>query len=239
MSSPNYSEVAESPLDGVPHPAPLFRDLPPESLQALRATDCACVYPKGTVLFAEGTSPRAVHQLYRGSVKLSVCSRDGKALILHVAGPGELLGLSAVVSGLPYGMTAETLEPCLTHSIKAEDFVAFLGAHGEAGLRVARHLSLDYQAACARIRSFGLSKSVAERLARLLLDWCAARGKETDRGVRLRVTFTHEDIARMIGTSRETVTRLLGELRRRRIISVEGSELTIRNKAALEDVARA
>jgi CRP/FNR family transcriptional regulator len=238
MRSPNFSEVAETSHDCVPHPAALFRDLPPESLQALQAINRACIYAKGAALFAEGTSPCAVHALYRGSVKLSVCSKEGKTLILQVAGPGELLGLSAVVTGAPYEMTAVTLEPCLTNLIRAEDFIAFLSTHGEACLRVAQHLSHNYHAACARLRSFGLSNTAAERLAKLLLDWCVTRGQETDCGVRLRVAFTHENIARMIGASRETVTRLLGEFKRRRIICVEGSDLKVLDKAALEAVAR-
>ena len=238
MHSPGDVLVLDSAASYAPQTEGLFRHLPPESLRAFRAISCPRLCPGGTALFAEGESPRAVHMLLRGRVKLSVSSREGKVLILDVAEPGELLGLSAVVSGLPCGMTAETLEPCLVNSVGNADFLQFLAAHADASLLVARQLSRNYIAACDRIRSLGLASSAAEKLAKLLLGWCAAGGKETERGVRLKVTFTHENIGRMIGTSRETVTRLFADFKARGIVCWEGSTLTVLDRAELEEVAR-
>jgi CRP/FNR family transcriptional regulator len=83
------------------------------------------------------------------------------------------------------------------------------------------------------IRSLGLSHSVSEKLARLLLEW-ASDGDETKDGIRIKISLTHEEIAQLIGTSRETVTRVLGEFRDREFAQLRGSTLLIRNKAALE-----
>jgi CRP/FNR family transcriptional regulator, cyclic AMP receptor protein len=79
----------------------------------------------------------------------------------------------------------------------------------------------------------GLSHSVSEKLARLLLEW-ANDGEKTPDGIRIKVSLTHEEIAQLIGTSRETVTRVLGEFRDQQIAQLRGSTLLIRNKIGLE-----
>jgi CRP/FNR family transcriptional regulator len=170
-------------------------------------------------------------------VKLSVCASDGKTLILKIAEPTEVLGLSATVSGKPYGVTAETIEPCQTNFVKREDFLRCLRAHSDFCFRVAEQLSDKYNDACHEIRSLGLSHSAAEKLARLLLEWSSKDGESAKREPRLKVAVTHEEIAEMIGTSRETVTRLFAEFRTRQIVDVKGATLLIRNKAALELLA--
>jgi CRP/FNR family transcriptional regulator len=206
------------------------------ALEAFEQLKLTTLYPKGATLFLEGQSPRGVYMLCQGRVKLSVCSADGKILILRIAQPGEVLGLSATVSQLPYKATAETLEPCQLNYIKKEDFLRFLREHGEACFSVARHLSQNYHTAYVQIRSLGLSHSALEKLTRLLLEWCEGSGTRTEQGIRLKIGLTHEEIARLIGTSRETVSRLFSELKGREAIQMKGSTLIVRDQAALEAI---
>ena len=215
----------------------LFCDLPASALQSFEAIKYATAYPKGAVLFVEGQAPRGIFVLCKGRVKLSICSTDGKTLILKIAETGEVLGLSATVSGKPYELTAETVDPCQINFVKREDFLRFLREHSEACLRVAEQLSEKYNTACREIRSLGLSHSAAEKLARLLLDWSARNGESSKQEPRVKLALTHEEIAQMIGTSRETVTRLFAELKKRQIVQAKGSTLVIRNKAALKSLA--
>lgn len=207
-----------------------------DALQALESIKLTNTYPKGAVLFFEGQSPRGVFMLCRGRVKVSICSADGKMLILRIAEPGEMLGLSAVVSDLLYKATAETLEACQVNFIRKDDFLRFLREHPEACFRVAQHLSQNYHTAYVQIRSLGLSHSALEKLARLLLDWCEGSGTRTEQGIRLKLGLTHEEIAKLIGTSRETVSRLFGELKGRETIHLKGSTLIVRDMAALEAI---
>ena len=215
----------------------IFCDLPPAALQSFESIKYATAYPKGAVLFVEGQTPRGIFVLCKGRVKLSICSTDGKTLILKIAEPGEVLGLSATVSGKPYELTAETVDPCQVNFVKREDFVRFLKEHSEACLRVAEQLSDKYNSACREIRALGLSHSAGEKLAKLLLEWSAKNGEATKSELRLKLALTHEEIAQMIGTSRETVTRLFADLKRRQIVQSKGSTLLIRNKAALRAMA--
>jgi CRP/FNR family cyclic AMP-dependent transcriptional regulator len=215
----------------------IFCDLPAAALQSFENIKYATAYPKGAVLFVEGQSPRGIFVLCKGRVKLSICSTDGKTLILKIAEPGEVLGLSATVSGKPYELTAETADPCQVNFVKREDFLRFLKEHSDACLRVAEQLSDKYNTACREIRSLGLSHSASEKLAKLLLDWSAKAGETSKAEPRVKLALTHEEIAQMIGTSRETVTRLFADLKKRQIVQAKGSTLLIRNKSALKALA--
>jgi len=231
--SPYGLEIVESCLTCKLRADKIFCNLPIQTVQALEAIKYTTAYPKGAVLFVEGQAPRGVFILCRGRVKLSICSSDGKTLILKIAEPGEVLGLSASVSGKPYELTAETLDPCQVNFVKREDFLRFLREHNDVCLRVAEQLSEKYNTACHEIRSLGLSHSAAEKLAKLLLEWSLKNGG-TRQPDRMKLTLTHEEIAQMIGTSRETVTRLFADFKKRQLIQLKGSTLVIRNRSALE-----
>ena len=233
MSSPYGLQVTENCLICKLRQTGFFCDLPKTSLQELEKVKYASAYPQGAILFVEGQAPRGIYIVCSGRVKLSTTSRDGKTLILRIAQGGEVLGLHASVSGKPYELTAETLQPCQLDFIKREDFLRFLQNHADACLNAAQHLSQNCQSAYEMIRSLGLSHSVSEKLARLLLEW-ASDGDETKEGIRIKVSLTHEEIAQLIGTSRETVTRVLGEFREKDLAQLRGSTLLIRNRAALE-----
>src|SRR5215467_5748049 len=233
MSSPYGLQLTENCLICKLREAGFFCDLPKESLQDLERIKYASGYPPGAVLFVEGQAPRGVYIICNGRVKLSTTSRDGKTLILRIAQAGEVLGLHATVSGKPYELTAETLQPSQLDFVKRDDFLRFLQNHADACLNAAEHLSQNCQSAYEMIRSLGLSHSVSEKLARLLLEW-ATDGEATKEGLRIKVALTHEEIAQLIGTSRETVTRVLGEFRDKQFAQLRGSTLLITNKSALE-----
>jgi CRP/FNR family transcriptional regulator, cyclic AMP receptor protein len=210
-----------------------FCDFPEELLQTFESLKYSTLFPKGAMLFVEGQAPRGIFMLCAGRVKLAAGSSDGKSLITRIAEPGEVLGLSATISGKPYMATAETLAPCQVNFIKREDFLRFLSEHHLACLRVAEHLSNICYAANEQVRSLGLSHTAAEKLAKLILEWCARDGKPSDRGIQLKLTLTHEEIAQMIGSSRETVTRLLSDFKSKQLLYVKGSTFIVRNQAAL------
>jgi CRP/FNR family transcriptional regulator len=210
-----------------------FCALPNTALEAFEKIKFPTAYPRGAVLFVEGQPPRGIYMLCKGRVKLSVNSAEGKTLILKIAEPGEVLGLHACVSGINYELTAETIQPCQVNFVKREDFLHFLQEHGAACLQAAQHLSDNCHSAYDLIRSLGLSHSAGEKLARFLLELCHD-GETTKEGIRAKMGLTHEEIAQIIGTSRETVTRLLAEFRKKKLATLKGSTLMVHNKIALE-----
>lgn len=215
----------------------LFRDLPASTLHSFDAIKTLSLYPKGATLFVEGQQPRGVFVLCAGRVKLTENSPEGKTVIVRLAEPGEVLGLSATISGDPYHLTAETIEPCQADFVRRDDFLRYLREQPEVCLRVIEMLSEILRAAHGQIRSFGKAHSAAARLARILLCWSEQMGDRTQGGIHLKLPLTHQEIAQMIGTSRETVSRLLGELRQQQIISLNGSGLLIKDRDALSEKA--
>ena len=213
-----------------------FCNMADEGVAQLDAIKFTGVYPKGSILFVEGENPRGVFIICSGKVKLTSSSTEGKTLILKIATEGEVLGMSAAILDKPYEVSAETIEPSQVNFIKREDFVRFLTTNSEACMHTAEQLSDRYHTAQKEIRSFGLAQTTAEKLARMLLNWCEQKGEETDKGTRLKVLLTHEEMAQMIGTSRETITRLLSDLKKKGIIEVKGSSMYILERDRLEEM---
>jgi CRP/FNR family transcriptional regulator, cyclic AMP receptor protein len=237
MLSPYGMEIVESCLTCKLRADRIFCDLPAAALQNFENIKFATAYPSGAVLFVEGQVPRGIFVLCKGSVKLSINSPSGRTMIVKLAEPGEVLGMSATISGKPYEVTAQTIDPCQVNFVKRDDFLRFLKDDVEVCFRVAEQLGEKYHNACKEVRSLGLSHSAAEKLAALLLEWSAKKGEAAKPAPRLTIRLTHEEIAQMIGTSRETVTRLFAEMKKRQIVQTKGSTLVIRNTAALREIA--
>ena len=214
----------------------IFCNMAPEVITELDKLKFTSVYPKGSVLFVEQQEPRGVFILCSGRVKLTASSTEGKTLILKVVEPGEILGLSATILGRNYETTAETLEPCQVNFIKRDDFIRWMNKSVEVCMHTAEALSAKYHDAQKEIRSLGLSQTASERLAKLLLNWCEERGEKNAKGIRLKVLLTHGEIAQMVGTTRETITRLFGDLRKRKILEVKGSTVFVLDREQLENL---
>lgn len=209
----------------------LFCNLPLSAVQKLNEIKSTAVYPKSAVLFIEGQRPRGVFVLCTGKAKLSTSSSEGKTIITKISEAGDVLGLNATISNHPYEVTAEMIEPGQANFISREALMQFLREHGEVAVRVAEQLSKNYYVAYEEIRTLGLATSPAEKFAKLLLAWEA---EKNNGGSTIRMTLTHEEIAEMIGTTRETVSRLFSDFKKKQLVQIKGSILTIRNKPGLE-----
>ena len=205
--------------------------------------------------------------------------------------PGEAIGLSAVISGQAYEVTAETLGRRVLGGVgfrvravrghggraaggdaarrmaarcrarvrgrtgparaggregertvppvpdERDGLLRLMERDGELGLRSAQAVSREFQSAYRDIHELMLARSSSGKLAKLLLSWVSARDGESTRETRIQAPVTHEEMALRIGASRETVTRLLSELKKKDLIKLEGSTLVIKNRTALEAMA--
>jgi CRP/FNR family cyclic AMP-dependent transcriptional regulator len=215
-----------------------FCDLAPNALEEFNRIKHAAIFPEHAVVLVEGQSPCGIFVLCQGRAKLSTTSREGKTLIVRIAEAGEVLGLHAVVTGGRYELTVETMQPCQLDFVGRDDFLRFLKTHPAASVHATQHLARDCSDAYGVARTIGLSHSVSERFARFLLE--SASEGEVNRGtVRVRLALTHEEISQLIGTSRETITRLLSEFRRNDMAELKGSMLIIHDRPALQNMLRA
>jgi CRP/FNR family transcriptional regulator len=202
------------------------------ALRSLDAISHKSTLPAGAILFVEGQAPRGLFIVCSGRVNLSTTSREGKILILKSVDAGETVGLSASISGRPYEVTAETATPCQVGFIDKKHFTELMESHSEIGVHSAHTLSREYQTAYRDIHDLILTRSSAGKLARLLLS--QAPRQDTEDEARVRIPMTHEEMAQRIGASRETVTRLLTILRKKRLIRLDGATLVIRDRPGLE-----
>lgn len=211
----------------------MFCNLHGEALSHFNSLGVPADTPSGAKLYREGESGNAVYVVCSGQVKLSCTSKEGKTLILKIAMPGDVLGLSAAITGSPYEVTAEAIETTQIKAITRKDFLDFLQKHGEASLNSARLLSNEYKDAFVEARRLALSTSVSGRLASVFLEWgrAAACGKPE---MKFNMRLTHEELADMIGTSRETVTRALNRFRKDRLIEIHGVSVLILSPEKLE-----
>lgn len=215
----------------------LFCNLSAQAAQHLNEIKSTAIYPKGAMLFIEGQQPRGVFFLCTGKTKLSTSSREGRTIITKLSEAGDVLGLNAVVSNRPYEVTAEMMEPGQANFIPRESLLQFLKEYGEVALRVAELLSRNYYTAYEEIRTLGLATSPSEKFAKLLLSW-STKGVQGEGAPQVKLTLTHEEIAEIIGTTRETVSRLFSEFKRKQLVQIKGSTLVIRNRPALEKIVQ-
>lgn len=192
-------------------------------------------HPAGSLLFLENDSPRGVFLVCSGKVKLSMSSKGGRSLTLQIARPGDMLGLSASMSGVPYEVSAETLHPSQVAFIRREDFLRFASRFPEVFQAIVQQMTSQYGAACQQLRTVGLSTTAPEKLARWFLHWSSDE-KQTSPAASMKMALTHEQIAECVGSTRETVTRTLGEFKSRHLVTINGATLMIPNRAALQAV---
>jgi len=215
----------------------LFCNLSVQAGQRLNEIKSTAVYPKGAMLFIEGQQPRGVFVLCTGKVKLSTSSREGKTIITKISDGGDVLGLNAVISNLPYEVTAEMMEPGQANFIPRDSLLQMLKEFPEASMRMAQQLSRNYYTAYEEIRTLGLAASPSEKFAKLLLSW-SSKSTNDDGSAQVKLTLTHEEVAEIIGTTRETVSRLFSEFKKKQLMQLKGATLVIRSRFALEKIVQ-
>jgi CRP/FNR family cyclic AMP-dependent transcriptional regulator len=236
-----HMNEASSPTNGELHEGlerhrekAILSELPHEPLQALGRVGHTACYPRGATLFLEGQPASGLFIVCEGQVKLYLSENEGKTITLQVAGAGEVLGVSAAITGQPYAVGAEALRATKARFVKREDLLCLMRQHPEMALSVAQHLSDRYHNACHEMRCVLMIRSVPEKLAKLLLQWVAGNG--SGRGL-AQFSLSHEEISQLIGTSRESVTRTLSQFRKRNVASLTGGSLKVLDHHALLQIA--
>lgn len=191
-------------------------------------------YWKGETIFHEDDRCRSVFAVCEGSVKLITTSSEGRVLLLRFAQPGEMLGLAEAVLGpAPYSCSAVAAESSILAVIPRETFLRFISSYPEARLGLTIALSEQYKFAQRETKFLGFGDSSTVRLAHLLLEWSAQHGVPGEDGVHIPLHVTHGDLAHAIGATRETVTRLLGNLTRAGLIERRANAIVVLRPAEL------
>ena len=184
--------------------------------------------PAQASLFNEGEDARCLYLICGGYLKLTAGSADDRHMIVRIAGPGSMLGLYAVLTHGVYEVSAESLTSAQLRPVERDRFLGFLRIHKEAQMRAVQCICQEYRFALQDACRISLAETVAGRLGRLLLELGHQIGENLDGDAfRFPLLLTHEEMASMACTTRETVTRTLGQFRKDGWISIEDSLVTV------------
>ncbi len=219
---------------------PQFLDVPCETCAEVIPRDCKIGFHvdcnRGILLFRRGDYAKSIVVVCKGTVKLSSSSKRGDNFIVKLASPGDVLGMSAAIANLPYEVTAESLTPCLLRVLPSFDVLQMIAESASAKHCVTELLARQHQSEVAESCRAALSNSVADRVASVLLK--LRQGfHETELREAFRLLLTHQEIAEMVGSTRETVTRAMQQFRRDGVIALNGREITLLRQELLEEMA--
>lgn len=213
-----------------------FTNLPPEALAELDAISALVGYPAGATLMRQGDPPEVVRIVCGGRVKISTSSQEGKTLLLNIASSGAILGLVSVIGKVAYETTAEAYGSCVVNEIRNEDFLAFLFRRRIVCWQVMQMMAVENRELLVNARRVALSGSVAGNIAKLLLDWGVTMSSYNGKK-HFNMVLTHQEIAEMVGTTRETVTRTLAQFRQNGWIRMQGVSMEILQPEKMRNIS--
>ena len=208
----------------------LFAELDDRELASIAAVAKVRRYAKDDVIFHADESGDVFCLIKEGQVKVTMISPEGKEIILSMLGPGEFFGEMALLDDAPRSATVVATEPIELVTIYRNDFLQILQENFSITRKVFAELSRRLRNASNRIESLA-TMDVYGRLARFFLDLARENGKPLDNGYVAVTRPTHQSIANMIGTSRETVSRLIHDLMRQNLLLSEGKTIYLRKSA--------
>jgi len=212
---------------------PLFSDLAGEEVARLATQVALEEIRRRRVIFLPGDPGQSVYFVSGGRVKISRVTRDGKELTLAYRGPGEFFGELCLVDGGAREEMAEAMENALVTEVPRDEFARLLDTHVSVGAKMTRIL-------CQRRRDLEnkvedlVFKDVNAKLSELLLKLGHDFGVDDDRGTLVAVKITHQEMANLIGSTRETVSLTLSQFKRNKLITTEGRKIILLDREGLK-----
>ena len=214
-----------------------FCSLGSSVLADLELATSTITLPAQAALFNLGDDARCLFLICSGYLKLTAGRVDDRQMIVRIAGPGSVLGLYAVLSHGVYEVSAESLTTAQLRPVERDRFLGFLRTHKEAQMRAVQCICQEYRFALQDACRIALSETVAACLGRLLLELSHQIGETVNDGAyRFPLLLTHEEMASMTCTTRETVTRTLSQFRKEGWISIEDSLITVHQPERLQSL---
>lgn len=205
---------------------PLLAGLQPEQQNRLAERMDLLEVRRRRVVFLPGDPGKSIFFLTSGRVKLSRVTRDGKELTLSYLRPGEVFGEQCLVTGGPREEMAETMENAVLLELPREDFEALLTSEARVGAEMT-HMLCQRRLDLERKVEDLVFKDVSAKLAELLLRLGQRYGQTEERGLLLEVKMTHQEMANLIGSTRETVSLTLSQYKRDGLILTEGRKIIL------------
>ncbi len=211
---------------------PIFAHLEEGELAKIASTVIYRRFRKGSIIFGEGDPGDFICFVKSGRVKIAKLTEDGREQILHFLQDGDLFGEVVLFDGGNYPATAEVLEASEIGMLRNLDLDNVIRSNTGIAVKLIKVLNRRLREAQTKVRDLAL-KDTFTRTVSLLLKMAGEGGVEKDGAIHIGVELSRQELANLIGTSRETVTRILSDLNRQKIIHLDGKGITILNKQKL------
>lgn len=214
----------------------ILMDLPPDIYEILTAHKSEQLYTKNEILFREGAAPSGIFYIVKGKVKKYKADNEGREQIIYVAGTGQLIGYHAILSEDRYPDSAAAMEESKIAFIPKEDFLSALQASPLLNNRLLKTLSHEFAVLANSLTVFA-QKTVRERLALQLIIIREKYKVNYVEGMPVAINMSREDLANLVGTGRENVTRMLTEFKEAGLLETQGRKIMIRDVNGLIKIA--
>jgi CRP-like cAMP-binding protein len=210
----------------------LFDGISPSEMQEMEKITRMEEVKKRQPLYLTGDPSSNVYLLKKGRVKIANTAPSGKEVTFDILEPGEVFGELDVLEDAPRSTSAETLDDALICVIPRKDFDQYLAMHPNVTVKLTKLMGLRLKKIQSRVEDL-VFRDVPARLAHLLVELSKTDGVAEKQGVRLKVKLTHQEMANLIGCSRETVSTTMGQFRDDGLIQMDGRTITIVNEKGL------
>jgi CRP/FNR family cyclic AMP-dependent transcriptional regulator len=212
---------------------PLFTDLEPASLQQLAQAMKRRTYRAGEVIFHRDDEGKVLFVIREGRVRIRLTSAEGQEVALAVFGPGDSFGEMAILDGMPRSADAIAIDKVDVSTLSREDFIAVIKAHPEIAVEVMKTLSRRIRQANQMVEDL-IFLDVYGRVAKKLLELSEEYGvPSADGTVKIDLRLTQQELASMVGASRESVNKVMGYFTDKSYISTDKHKITILRIAEL------
>lgn len=215
----------------------LFERLTPEQAEQLERRASMRTFPRGALIYVPGDSGQSVLVVARGRVKIKGITPDGKEFILAFVDEGEIFGELGLFDDAPREEFAEAAEATDILSLRREDLLRVLEERADVVLQITKLIGLRRKRVETRLRNL-LFRSNRQRVAGLLMELLESHGERDGRGWAIRLPLSHQELAGLIGATRETVTITLGQLQLEGLIRVQRKLITVVDRHGLATEAQ-
>jgi CRP-like cAMP-binding protein len=198
----------------------------------------ASSYPAASSLFTETEPNTGIYVVLEGEVKVSINSADGGKVTVHIAQPGDVLGLSSALCGGAYEMTAETLYQAQVAHISRESFLEFLAQHEEVSAAISHEVARGFTQVCEQLCPADASIVAPKRLARVVMVWGEQSDRMAETGSQIRLSMSGEEIGELVGAHNQIVTRSVMLFKNQQLEAKHGCTLATSNASVTEEFSQ-
>lgn len=212
---------------------PAFSQLKEKDIKRIGEITIERSFRKGAIIFMEGDPGEAFYFIKSGKVKVYKTTPDGREHIFTILSEGGVFAEVTLFNDIPYPASAEVLEDAEIGMIKNKELEDLIRTNADIALQIIKVLSKKLFSSQQKVKELALGDTYT-RIAKTLITFAEDHGTQTSNGIEIRLNISRQELANMIGTARETVSRSLSQFKKEGSIDIEGKKITIKNMEKLK-----